>query len=68
MYLACLQTPKAKLMFLLELRIKQMKKEINARNIQSEYIANLYLICEKLVNLVTSRDIEMGVCKLLIIL
>lgn len=53
---------------LLELRVAQMKKEISARNVQSEYIANLYFICEKLVNLVTSRNVEMGVCKLLIIL
>lgn len=45
-----------------------MKKEISARNVQSEYIANLYFICEKLINLVTSRNVEMGVCKLLIIL
>lgn len=53
---------------LLELRVAQMKKEISARNVQSEYIANLYFICEKLINLVTSRNVEMGVCKLLIIL
>lgn len=53
---------------LLERRVAQMKKEISARNVQSEYIANLYFICEKLINLVTSRNVEMGVCKLLIIL
>lgn len=35
-------------MFLLELRMKQMKKEINARNVQFEYIANLYWIWEKI--------------------
>lgn len=45
-----------------------MKKEINTRNVQCEYIANLHFICEKLVNMVSSRNIEMGVCKLLIIL
>lgn len=45
-----------------------MKKEINAR----KFSLNTLPICiefgKKLINLVTSRNIEMGSCKLLIIL